>query len=425
MNIPVMIIPVLNRFDLLDKSLKSIDYPIDEILIINNSGNDDETKDIKENNPNLNIRILNLPSNMGISGSWNLGIKLYPHSKYWLISSADTSFLPGSLEKIAKNSDSDKLVKSNADYSCFSVGELIIEKIGLFDEFYYPAYYEDWDFNDRVVLAGLSDNMLFPQDIYVDDSGSQQTIKSNQHFANRNTETFSINGEYYYNKKNTQDYTVKGWDLKRRRENEWIKMDQLNNFYKNVGKPTEEKVKLFADTFIRHGSDKTGYHNYELIYSALFNDESKIKNVLEMGVLKGASLKSWKDIFLNAKIVGLEYDLENFFTEDRITSFYVDQTKEHTFDNFINFIEDRKFEFIVDDGSHLFEETKLTFTKLLPLLDINGWFVVEDIRLEFEQLWLDIAKNLPNNYEPYLVNLNHLAQTNGEDNIVLAVKKIK
>jgi GT2 family glycosyltransferase len=222
MSIPVMIIPILNRFDLLDNSLKSIDYPIDEILIINNSGNDDETKDIKENNPNLNIRILNLPSNLGTCGSWNLGIKLYPHAKYWVISSADTSFRPGSLEIMAQTSDSDKLVKSNASYSFFSVGELMIEKVGLFDEFIYPAYYEDCDYEDRVALAGLFDNLLFPHNIHVDDSGGSQTIKSNPNFSNRNSQTFSVNGEYYYNKKNTQDYTVKGWDLIRRRQNEWI-----------------------------------------------------------------------------------------------------------------------------------------------------------------------------------------------------------
>ena len=35
-SIPVLIIPVLNRYDLLDEALQSIDYPIDNILIINN-----------------------------------------------------------------------------------------------------------------------------------------------------------------------------------------------------------------------------------------------------------------------------------------------------------------------------------------------------------------------------------------------------
>ena len=198
----------------------------------------------------------------------------------------------------------------------------------------------------------------------------------------------------------------------------------LDSFYKNIGTPKEDVVQLFVNTFLKHGSDKTGYHNYEIVYSNLFSDLNSVTDVLEMGILKGASLRAWKDIFLNAKIVGLEYDPQNFFTEDRITSFYVDQTKEHTFDNFINFVEDRKFNFIVDDGSHFLEETKRTFIRLLPLLEINGWFVVEDICAEFEENWLDLAQKLPNNYEWYLINLNHLATTNGADNIVLAVRKL-
>ena len=112
--IPVLIIPVLNRYDLLDKSLESIDYPIGDILIINNG-----LEEYVPKRKDLTIRVLDMPSNQGISGSWNLGIKSYPHAPWWLISSADTSFLPGSLEQFAKFSSAGRCVKSNASYSAF------------------------------------------------------------------------------------------------------------------------------------------------------------------------------------------------------------------------------------------------------------------------------------------------------------------
>jgi GT2 family glycosyltransferase len=83
--IPVLSIPVLNRYDLLDKNLELIDFPIKEILIINNGKEDYNPK-----RKDLNVRVLNLPSNLGMAGSWNLTIKLYPHEKFWLFSSADT-----------------------------------------------------------------------------------------------------------------------------------------------------------------------------------------------------------------------------------------------------------------------------------------------------------------------------------------------
>jgi len=212
-----MIIPVLNRFDLLEQTLDSIDHPIDNILIIDNANSGWKAKDNR-----LNIHILSMPSNQGIAGSWNLGIKCYPHSPYWLFGSADTSFRPNELHKFEEFSGPDYFIKSNAHYSCFSLGENIVKKIGLFDEYIYPSYYEDNDFDDRMVLAGFSEKILCPG-IQVDDNGASQTIKSDNNFAIRNMSTSQRNGDYYRNKKSTGDYTVLGWNLERRRENEWLK----------------------------------------------------------------------------------------------------------------------------------------------------------------------------------------------------------
>ena len=215
--IPVLIIPILNRYDLLDLALASIDYPIEEILIINNGEEKYESK-----REDLNVRVLNLPSNLGVAGSWNLGIKLYPDAQYWMFSSADTAFTPETLPMFKELSNSDRFVKSVESYSCFTLGENIVKRVGLFDEYIYPAYYEDNDYDDRMVLSGFGDYILCPG-IQVDDSGGSQTIKSDQKLMNRNRETFLKNGEYYKNKKATGDYSVRGWNLARRRENEWLK----------------------------------------------------------------------------------------------------------------------------------------------------------------------------------------------------------
>lgn len=220
MSIPVIIYPVLNRFDLLSKSLASIDHEVDEILIINNSTVDSNTDNLKEEFPHLNLRIVNLPSNQGIAGSWNLGIKFYPWAPYWLIGSADTSFLPGTLEKFEQMSGPTNFVKSTAAWSCFSLGEEVVKRVGLFDEYIYPAYFEDNDYEDRMNLAGVN---VISQDLpQVDDSGGSQTIKSDKNYQNKNYKTFELNKDYYNQKKASGDYSTKGWDLHRRRKNEWI-----------------------------------------------------------------------------------------------------------------------------------------------------------------------------------------------------------
>lgn len=200
-------------------------------------------------------------------------------------------------------------------------------------------------------------------------------------------------------------------------------MNGLDKFYESEGKPSSDSIKLFSETFLKYGSDKSGYHTYEMIYSNLFDNTELIQDVLEMGIHLGGSLRAWKDLFPNAKVVGLENNPERFFTEDRITSFYVDQSIEETFNNFINFIDGRMFDFIIDDGSHYLKETKTTFKKLLPILEVGGWFVVEDIKSEFEEEWKSISENLSENYTSYLINMNDLNETRSNDNIVLVVRR--
>ena len=222
MTIPVLIIPVLNRFDLLENTLDSIDYPIDEVLVINNSGDDNNTLNIRNNRyENFVLKVLDLPSNMGISGSWNLGIKLYPHKPWWLIGSADTAFLPGSLQKFDEYSSSERMIFSEKHYSAFSLGEDIVKTVGLFDEFIYPAYYEDNDYTDRVKAAGREASMVSAY-IPVNDNGGSQTIKSDEKLAEQNHVTFVANGEYYNNKPKSGSCSCCNWNLERRRKNEWV-----------------------------------------------------------------------------------------------------------------------------------------------------------------------------------------------------------
>lgn len=214
--IPVMIIPILNRYDLLKKSIESIDFPIGEILIIDNGGSNDQILKSKF----AKIRILSLPSNLGMSGSWNLGIKLYPHEKFWVFSSADNIFMPGSLKRMNDISASDKLVVSKSGFGFFSVGEDLIRNVGLFDEYIYPIYFDDNDFADRVERAGFE---IISSGIDVDENEGSQTIKSDDRLMNRNHETFVENEKYYRRKVETGDYTCLGWNLDIRRKNEWMR----------------------------------------------------------------------------------------------------------------------------------------------------------------------------------------------------------
>jgi GT2 family glycosyltransferase len=217
--IPVLAIPVLNRYDLLDQNLKTIDYPVKEILIINNGKDTDYIPPITD----LNVRVLNLPSNLGMSGSWNLAIKLYPHEEYWMFSSADTHWVSGSLEQLHNASGKEKLVMTNEGWSAFSIGEGMIRNVGLFDEYFYPIYYEDNDYYERVMRSNMKDGYVNGSIEVNVPHGASQTINSDQKLKNRNHETFLVN-EAYFNKKKEQDFKINGiWDIDRRRSQEWLR----------------------------------------------------------------------------------------------------------------------------------------------------------------------------------------------------------
>jgi GT2 family glycosyltransferase len=218
--IPVLSIPVLNRYDLLDKNLALIDFPIKEILIINNGVDVYEPK-----RKDLNIRVLNLPSNLGMAGSWNLTIKLYPHEKFWVFSSADTFWLPTSLKKIHELSSESRMVTSNEGFSCFSVGENVVRQIGLFDEYFYPYLFEDSDYGERLQIAKKTNNELeFLHRAFKVKTpyGVAQTVKSDKKISDIANITNQKNKEYW-ELKQSQNFEIMGnWDIDVRRSQEWL-----------------------------------------------------------------------------------------------------------------------------------------------------------------------------------------------------------
>lgn len=215
MSIPVLAVPVLNRYDLLEKMLDGINYPIDNILIIDNGGS-------LKLDEKYNVKVLNMPANFGMSASWNLAIKCYPNAKYWLFASADTVWAEDALEKIDIESGPNFLMLTGDNYGCYSVGENIIDRVGLFDEYFYPIYFEDNDFHERVVIEFGEGAIKHCPDIKTAPEIGSQTINSNPTLLNRNHETFVKNREYYEYKKSNNFTVSKPWSLSRRREQEWL-----------------------------------------------------------------------------------------------------------------------------------------------------------------------------------------------------------
>lgn len=223
--IPVVIIPVLNRFDMLEQSLQCMDYPIDNILIIDNSNSYSMSPDLKvhENLKNTKCQILNMPANMGVAGSWNLGIKCFPHAPYWLICSNDNHWMPGGLAEMQRLSAPDKMVMSNLAFNAFSLGSEIVKKIGLFDENFHPAYSEDTDWRLRMRYAGLEDNIVWSTAAIYQVQASL-TVHSDRKFYDKNVFTNKQNADYRIAKSVPENPHINcmQYDLQRRIDHEWL-----------------------------------------------------------------------------------------------------------------------------------------------------------------------------------------------------------
>lgn len=206
-----IIVPVLNRYDLLQRMVLSIDYPIEELLIIDNGNALDG---LQANKHVKKITILPMPSNQGVAGSWNLGIKCFPFESVWFFSSADTVYHPGALEKLSKaKPDRITLTARFPHWQTFAIGEEAVRKIGLFDENLYPIYFEDNDYMKRAEVAGVS-IVYADVDVHHDNSS---TIRSDANLSRQNDRTFHDNGQYFRSKTEGLWH----WSLDRRRNNYW------------------------------------------------------------------------------------------------------------------------------------------------------------------------------------------------------------
>ena len=207
-----LIVPVLNRYDLLQRMLNSVDVPVEHLLVIDNGLGSELTFADKFKR----VTVLDLPANQGVAGSWNLGIKSFPYAHRWFIASNDVVFEPGSLEMLSQaRRDEITLTGDAPHWQAFALGDEAVNDIGLFDESLFPAYFEDNDYMRRAEFVGVNIRRL---DLKLTHDNSS-TIKAG--YQEKNAKTFIKNERHYQSKIESNDYTAGGWSLEIRRANGW------------------------------------------------------------------------------------------------------------------------------------------------------------------------------------------------------------
>lgn len=198
---------VLNGADDLRKQFECIDYPVNRYFIIDNSeGKFPEVRktirEIQGTKTDIvkQIVVIENRKNLGFSGSVNQIVKQNTDVPYWIILSCDWHPNPNQLKKLAERVEQPFTAMlcdtTQNGYSAMVFTADLIKKVGMMDENFFPAYYEDNDHRYRMKLVGLQWEM-FPLS-YKHKVSS--TLKSRKEFKVKNKTTFQKNFEYYVKK---------------------------------------------------------------------------------------------------------------------------------------------------------------------------------------------------------------------------------
>jgi len=220
--VPVIIIPVLNRYDLLERCIGSFDYPVETLIVIDNGGMASRTYCpwFIDRQRIDDYRILSMPTNLGVATSWNLGIKMTPYSDDgWLLLNSDAWFEPGALEQFHGDCSPDTItLAGDPAWCCAHIGRNVVAKIGLFCENFHPAYFEDNDYERRAQAHGI--HIVRSSARIRHDNSS--TIISDPTYAERNTASFQANQALYERRWGGSDVPAyEEWNLDRRVELGW------------------------------------------------------------------------------------------------------------------------------------------------------------------------------------------------------------
>jgi hypothetical protein len=176
-------------------------------------------------------------------------------------------------------------------------------------------------------------------------------------------------------------------------------------------------------------TDKNTVHSYLQLYqNLLVCKKETAKNVLEIGICNGGSIKLWSDFFINAKVFGLDImNINNVWdviknNENIILYTSIDAYNKDFVDN--HFIKQNiKFDFMLDDGPHSLESMKQFIKLYSQLMTDDGILIIEDVQ-SFD--WIDTLKDeVPAHLKQFIKVYDLRKNKNRYDDIVFTIDKRK
>ena len=202
-----------------------------DLIVVNNNSTDGTKEFLEEvSKSHKNMEVVNMPKNLGYAGGNNVGLNIFfnrnkPKKKYDFVGllNNDILFTPNWLPNTLKAFSYDDAIgmaspRSNEHcrltpknylsgykkflkrfkgdikytlapfFSCVLIKREVVEKIGLLDEAFNPAFFEDYDYAFRAQYAGYS--MAYVNDAFIFHNHSTTSRSTKSEISERNKKYF-------------------------------------------------------------------------------------------------------------------------------------------------------------------------------------------------------------------------------------------
>jgi len=143
-----------------------------KLIIVNNWNNKDVKKQCDEL-ANQGAEVYHHPENIGCGPAMNIGLRsIYTQGLDYVIILSPSALFTNSVqdfvdiieerEKTEKNYYYLTLGSYQTDLHAFAVTKRCVDEVGLYDENFYPVYYDDTDYGYRMSLIGAEKTIVTP-----------------------------------------------------------------------------------------------------------------------------------------------------------------------------------------------------------------------------------------------------------------------
>ena len=174
-------------------------------------------------------------------------------------------------------------------------------------------------------------------------------------------------------------------------------------------------------------TDKNTVHSYLELYQHLFNNKQfTAKNILEIGIDRGGSIKLWSDFFINATIYGLDImNIDNIWNDIKNIHNIKLYSSYDAYDpiifNDVFLKSNIKFDVLIDDGPHTLESMILFIQLYSQIMTDDGILIIEDVQ---SIDWINHLINaVPKNLKSYIKYYDLRKNKNRYDDIVFTIDK--